>query len=118
MIEVIVAPPPASLNTLSDTTSAPGATPTTPTPLASAAMVPATWVPWPTPSLKALWPAIQLLDQVVFRFRSPVVASTPESITNTVLPVPMLPLLLTSWPFQTALTPQGRVSPLAPVVLP
>ena len=40
-------PVPSSPSTFTDHTRAPGATPTTPYPLSSAAAIPATWVPWP-----------------------------------------------------------------------
>src|SRR6266545_1898738 len=44
-------PEPALFSTRTEYSGAPGATPTTPTPLSLAATVPATCVPWPLPSL-------------------------------------------------------------------
>ena len=82
MIEVSNPPAPVLSNTLSDTMLVPGATPTTPRPLARAPIVPATWVPWPLPSVKGVSPLIQLRDQAVLIVRSPVVSSTPLSITK------------------------------------
>ena len=41
-----VYPEPEESSTLTAQSRAPGATPTTPMPLSSAPMVPATWVPW------------------------------------------------------------------------
>ena len=75
-------PEPASFKTFKEITSAPGATPTTPLPFASAAIVPAIWDPWPFTSVRGSFPLIQLRDQALFRFRSPVVADTPVSTTN------------------------------------
>lgn len=45
-----VEPLPLELSTLTGTTVAPAATPITPMSLSMAAMVPATWLPWPLPS--------------------------------------------------------------------
>ena len=65
-----VVPASCASSTLTTMIFAFGATPTTPTPFAAAAMIPATCVPWPLPSVRS-WPG------------APVVKSTPcTSSTN------------------------------------
>src|SRR3989344_9571962 len=82
-------PEPALFRTRTAQSFAPGATPTTPTPLSNAAIVPATCVPCPLPSLK-LEPVEQFLPPTILVRRSGWLNCIPVSMTATLTPVPLL----------------------------
>src|SRR5688500_15537381 len=100
---------PAASNALTGTSVAPGATPTTPTPLSVAAMVPATWVPWllsstaGTPGVMQFAPS----DGWTLSSRSGCRMSMPLSMTATVTPSPVVPATLAAGP-SISPTPVGR----------
>ena len=81
-----VVPASCASSTLTTMIFAFGATPTTPTPFAAAAMIPATCVPWPAPSVRS-WPG------------APVVKSTPWTSSTKPLRSSSTPLPGTSSKF-------------------